>query len=49
MESTGIRNKLQISQETVDLLIIAGKVKWISRREDGEYLDEPTDATAYWR
>jgi class 3 adenylate cyclase len=48
MESTGIRNKIQISQETADLLIIAGKVKWISRREDGEYLDKPTDAFAYW-
>jgi class 3 adenylate cyclase len=38
MESMGIRNKIQITQETADLLIIAGKVKWISRREDGEYL-----------
>jgi class 3 adenylate cyclase len=49
MESTGIRNKIQISQETADLLIIAGKVKWISRREDGEYMDEPKEVSVQWR
>jgi Adenylate and Guanylate cyclase catalytic domain len=38
MESTGIRNKIQISQEFADLLIVAGKSNWISRREDGEFL-----------
>jgi class 3 adenylate cyclase len=38
MESTGIRNKIQISQEFADLLVVAGKTNWISRREDGEFV-----------
>jgi class 3 adenylate cyclase len=34
MEHTGIRDRIQLSQETTDLLIAAGKTNWISRRED---------------
>jgi hypothetical protein len=34
MESTGIRKKIQVSQETADLLYAAGKGKWIVPRED---------------
>jgi hypothetical protein len=34
MESTGIREKIQVSQETADLLYAAGKGKWIVPRED---------------
>jgi hypothetical protein len=34
MESTGIKDRIQISQETADELIAAGKVHWLTRRED---------------
>lgn len=34
MESTGVRNKIQISQTTADNLIKAGKQHWITARED---------------
>jgi class 3 adenylate cyclase len=35
MESTGLRDKIQVSQETADLLIAAGKTSWVTQREDG--------------
>ena len=34
MESTGVANKIQVSQETADLLIAAGKKDWLTKRED---------------
>lgn len=34
METTGIRNKIHISQETADLLIQANKSHWIEPRKD---------------
>ena len=34
MESTGLRNKIHISQETADLLREAGKGHWIEERKD---------------
>jgi hypothetical protein len=34
MESTGIPNKIQVSQETADLLIAAGKKDWLTQRND---------------
>jgi len=34
MESTGLRGKIQISQETADLLISAGKHEWLTLREE---------------
>lgn len=36
MESLGIRNQIHMSQETADLLVAAGKTKWVSKREDGK-------------
>jgi class 3 adenylate cyclase len=38
MEHTGQRDKIQVSQETADLLIAAGKTNWLSKREDGTWL-----------
>ena len=35
MESTGVRNKIQISTDTADLLKQAGKSHWVRPREDG--------------
>jgi hypothetical protein len=34
MESTGIRNKIQVSQTTADTLIKAGKQSWLTARGD---------------
>ena len=34
VESTGQRNRIQISQQTADLLIEAGKGNWILARKD---------------
>ena len=34
MESTGIKNKIQVSQATADLLENAGKSHWLRARED---------------
>lgn len=34
IESTGERGRIQISQDTADLLIAAGKSDWISKREN---------------
>ena len=34
MESTGVRDKIQISQETAELLYAAGKSRWVTPRED---------------
>ena len=35
MEHTGLQDKIQISQQTADLLISAGKTSWIMKREEG--------------
>lgn len=34
MEHNGIRDKIQLSRETADLLIESGKTNWLQRRED---------------
>jgi len=34
MESNGVRNRIQVSQSTADLLIAAGKQHWVTARED---------------
>jgi class 3 adenylate cyclase len=39
MEHTGMRDKIQLSQETADLLIAAGKTSWVVRRDDGRYIN----------
>jgi class 3 adenylate cyclase len=38
MEHTGLRDKIQVSQETADLLIAAGKTGWVVQRDDGAYI-----------
>ena len=38
MEHTGLRDRIQVSQETADLLIAAGKTTWVTRRDDGMYI-----------
>lgn len=34
MESNGQKNRIQVSQKTADLLIVAGKEHWVTPRED---------------
>jgi hypothetical protein len=34
MESNGIRNRIQVSQTTADLLIAAGKEHWVTKRDE---------------
>lgn len=34
MESTGARGKIQVSKETAELLVAAGKSRWIQPREN---------------
>jgi class 3 adenylate cyclase len=36
MEHTGSRDRIQMSQETADLIVAAGKATWITPREDGK-------------
>jgi class 3 adenylate cyclase len=36
MEHTGLRDRIQVSQETADLLIAAGKLAWVTPRDDGK-------------
>jgi class 3 adenylate cyclase len=38
MEHTGLRGKIQISQETAHLLSAAGKVSWVSSRDGGKFI-----------
>ena len=37
MEHTGLRDMIQISQETAAILSAAGKIAWVTSREDGKY------------
>ena len=34
IENSGVPNRIHVSQEYADLLIVAGKTKWLSKRED---------------
>ena len=34
MESNGVRDKIQVSQETADLLMAAGKEEWLAPRRE---------------
>ena len=34
MESNGVRDKIQVSQETAELLYAAGKSRWVTPREE---------------
>jgi class 3 adenylate cyclase len=48
MESTGMRNRVQILQATADLLTDAGKGKWIKPREDCIEADGKGEVPTYW-
>jgi Adenylate and Guanylate cyclase catalytic domain len=44
MEGTGSTNRIHISQQTADMLIVAGKASWIEKKENKD-LD---DVDTYW-
>ena len=48
MESTGMRDKIQISQDTADLLVASGKKSWITLREDDVNASGKGDMKTYW-
>lgn len=48
MESTGVKGKIQISKATADLLILAGKSRWITPREDKIVAKGKGELETYW-
>jgi len=48
MESTGIPNKIQVSQKTADLLIAAGKERWLTAREELVSAKGKGQLQTYW-
>jgi len=48
MESTGIKSKIHISQETADLLISHGKDDWITKREEKVVAKGKGEMQTYW-
>jgi hypothetical protein len=48
MESTGVRDKIQISQETADLLSDVGKSSWFSPREEKIVAKGKGELQTYW-
>jgi class 3 adenylate cyclase len=47
-ESTGLKGKIQLSQETADFLITAGKSYWIRQREEKVFAKGKGEMTTYW-
>jgi len=48
MESTGAPNKIQMSQETADLLIAAGKTQWLTARKEKVNAKGKGELQTYW-
>jgi len=48
MESTGQRGKIQISQDTADLLVAAGKMSWIAPREERVVAKGKGEMQTFW-
>jgi hypothetical protein len=48
MESTGMRGKIQISQETADLLMAAGKSHWLKARDETVVAKGKGEMKTYW-
>jgi len=48
MESTGTRGKIQISQETADLLMAAGKSHWLRARDEAVVAKGKGELKTYW-
>lgn len=48
MESTGMKDKIQISQETADLLVVAGKTHWFVKRDGLVKAKGKGELQTYW-
>ena len=48
MESTGVRNRIHVSQETVELLSSAGKGHWCIPRKDSVFAKGKGELQTYW-
>ena len=48
MESTGFRGKIQVSQETADLLMAAGKSHWLKPRDEAVVAKGKGELKTYW-
>lgn len=48
MESTGIRNRIQISEETARELTEAGKEQWLTRRDEAVQAKGKGELSTYW-
>jgi class 3 adenylate cyclase len=48
MESTGLRDRIQVSQDTHDLLLAAGKSKWLTPREEKVVAKGKGEMQTYW-
>jgi hypothetical protein len=48
MESTGLRDRIHVSQDTADLLSAAGKSKWLSPREEKVVAKGKGEMQTYW-
>jgi len=48
MESTGVPNKIHLSQETADLLVAAGKSQWLRTRREKVVAKGKGELQTYW-
>jgi len=48
MESTGQRGRIQVSQDTADLLIASGKTEWLSQRKDKVVAKGKGEMQTFW-
>ena len=48
IESSGMPNRIHVSQEYADLLIAAGKAKWLSKRDDAIVAKGKGELQTYW-
>jgi class 3 adenylate cyclase len=48
MESTGAKNKIQISQDTAELIIASGKPSWIKPRKDTVHAKGKGELQTFW-
>jgi class 3 adenylate cyclase len=48
MESTGQKDRIQVSQQTADLLTAAGKPHWMTAREDMVFAKGKGDLNTFW-
>jgi class 3 adenylate cyclase len=48
MESTGLRDRIQVSQDTADLLLASGKSKWVESRDEKVVAKGKGEMQTYW-